>query len=224
MQDQNYIASFYGNTKTIAINSVLRKTYFLLALTIGFSALTATFGVMHNATVSPWLAIIGMFGLLFLTQALRNSRLGIAATFAFTGFMGYVLAPTLNFYLHNFTNGQALVLTALTGTAVIFLGLSLYTIISRKDFSFMGGFLFVAILAAFVASIAALVFHMPMLQVLVSGAFMLICSALIMFHTSQILNGGETNYIMATISIYVALLNIFVSLLNILGIFGGSRR
>jgi modulator of FtsH protease len=224
MQDQNYIASFYGNTRAISVNTVLRKTYFLLALTIGFSALTAAFGVIHNASISPWLAILGMFGLLFLTQALRNSPMGIVSAFAFTGFMGYVLAPTLSFFLHKFTNGQSLILTALAGTAIIFLGLSIYTIVSRKDFSFLGGFLFVAILAAFVASLAAMVFHMPTLQILVSGAFMLICSALIMFHTSQIINGGETNYIMATISIYVALLNIFVALLNILGIFGGNRR
>lgn len=221
---QNYSVTAKRDS-LITTNKVLRNTYFLLSLTLLCSAGTAYFAIASNAKfLGPFPTLIGMFGLLFLTQALRNSFWGIIATFAFTGFMGYVLAPTLTFYLHNYTNGGELILTALCGTGFIFLTLSAYTLISRKDFSFMNGFLFVAIMTAFIASLAGLIFQLPMLQLLVSGAFMLICSALIMVHTSAIIHGGETNYISATISLYVALLNIFVGLLNLLGVFAGNRR
>jgi len=165
-----------------------------------------------------------MFGLLFLTQSLRNSAWGLLAAFAFTGFMGYTLAPILNFYLHNFVNGAAIIGTSLGGTGIIFFALSAFVLVTRRDFSYLGGFLFAAIMVAFIASIAGIFFNMPLLQLIISGAFMLLCSGLILFHTSQIINGGETNYISATISLYVAIFNIFVSLLNILGIFGGSRN
>jgi modulator of FtsH protease len=210
---------------SIATHKVLRNTYFLLSLTLLCSAGTAYYAIISNVGfLGPLPTILGMFGLLFLTQLLRNSVWGIVATFAFTSFMGYVLAPTLTFYLHNFTNGGALILTALCGTGFIFLTLSAYALISRKDFSFLGGFLFVAIMAAFIASLASLIFNLPTLQLLISGVFMLICSALILFHTSNIINGGETSYISATISLYVALLNIFVGLLNLLGAFSGNRK
>lgn len=221
---QNYSISI-KNKSLITTHKVLRNTYFLLSLTLLCSAGTAYFAIAANTKfLGPLPTLLGMFGLLFLTQMLRNSFWGIIATFAFTGFMGYVLAPTLIFYLHNFTNGGELILTALCGTGFIFLALSAYTLISRKDFSFMGGFLFVAIMTAFIASLAGLIFQLPILQLLVSGVFMLLCSALIMFHTSSIIHGGETNYISATISLYVALLNIFVSLLNLLGAFAGNRK
>jgi modulator of FtsH protease len=224
MQTQEY-AVVQSNESVLATNKVLRNTYLLLSLTLLFSALVTLWGMARNVHYpGPILAIVGMFGLLFLTQALRNSAWGILSTFAFTGFMGYVLAPTLNFYIHNFSNGGELVLTALGGTGLIFFALSAYTLITRKDFSYLSGFLFVAIMIAFLASIAGLFFHMPMFQILISGAFMLICSGLIMVYTSAIIHGGERNYIVATISLYVALLNIFISLLNILGAFAGNRN
>lgn len=223
MQDFGYTIV---NRKESALetNVVLRKTYFLLSLTLLFSAATAMFGVVTGAMPSPLLTIFGMFGLLFLTRALSNSRWGLLAVFAFTGFMGYTLAPLLNMYLHNFTNGGALITTALGGTGVIFLALSAYVLISRKDFTYMGGFLFAAITVAFVASLIAIFTHAPMFQVLISGAFALISCGLILFQTSLILQGGEKNYIMATVGIYVAVFNLFVSLLNILGFFAGSNR
>lgn len=211
-------------TREIAINRVLRNTYFLLSLTLLFSALTAAYGVSIGARPGPIITLVGMFGLLFLTQALRNSKWGVAAVFAFTGFMGYTLAPLLGFYLHSFANGGALIMTALGGTGAIFLTLSGYVLVTRKDFSYMGGMLFVGITAAFILSLLGFFFHAPLFQIAISGVFMLLCSGLILFHTSQIVNGGEDNYITATISIYVALLNIFVSLLNILGFFAGSNR
>lgn len=209
----------------LASNEVLRKTYFLLSLTLLFSA-AISFVTMHGflPMPGPMLTIVGMFGLMFLAQALRNSRFGLSAVFAFTGFMGYALAPLLSVYLHTFSNGGALILTALGGTGVIFLALSLYVLITRKDFSYMGGFLFVAITAAFLASIASIFFSAPLLQVLVSCAFILISSGLILFQTSQIISGGERNYIMATISLYVSLFNLFISLLNVLSFFGGRRN
>lgn len=211
-------------TRSIAISKVLRNTYFLLSLTLIFSALTAFYGVATQAHPSAIITIVGMFGLMFLTQALRNSKWGLVAVFAFTGFMGYTLAPLLSFYLHNFVNGGALIMTALGGTGVIFFSLSAYVLVTRKNFSYMGGFLFAGITAAFLLSLLGFFFHMPIFQIVISGAFMLLCSALILFHTSQIIHGGEDNFIVATISIYVALLNIFISLLNILGFFAGSNR
>lgn len=210
---------------TLACNQVLRKTYFLLSLTLLFSA------TISSITLKGWLpmpgfglTLIGMFGLMFLAQALRNSKWGLSAVFAFTGFMGYALAPLLNAYLHAFSNGGTLIITALGGTGFIFLTLSLYVLITKKDFSYLGGFLFVAVSIAFIASIASLFFNAPLLPVLVSSAFILISSGLILFQTSQIIYGGERNYIMATISLYVSLFNLFISLLNVLSFFSGRRN
>lgn len=209
----------------LACNQVLRKTYFLLSLTLLFSAAIA-FVTLQGLFPMPGfgLTLIGMFGLMFLAQALRNSKWGLFAVFAFTGFMGYALAPLLNAYLQTFSNGGTLIITALGGTGVIFLTLSLYILITKKDFSYLGGFLFVAVSIAFLASIASLFFSALLLPVLVSCAFILISSGLILFQTSQIIYGGERNYIMATISLYVSLFNLFISLLNVLSFFGGSRR
>lgn len=209
----------------LATNSVLRNTYFLLSLTLLFSAAVATIAMMTNAPAPGILVfLVGMFGLSFLTNALRNSGWGLIAAFAFTGFLGYCLGPILNAYLHNYVNGMQIVMAALGGTGVIFLALSAYVLMTKKDFSYLGGFLFAAVLVAFMAGIAAMLFNMPMLQIVVSGAFALISSGLILFHTSQLIHGGEDNYIMATISIYVALFNLFISLLNILGVFSNSRE
>jgi modulator of FtsH protease len=206
-------------------NQVLRKTYCLLSLTLLFSAVIATV-TMAGFLPMPGLGltIIGMFGFMFLAQSLRNSKWGLSAVFAFTGFMGYTLAPILQAYLHTFTNGGTLIITALGGPGIIFLALSLYTLITRKDFSYLGGFLFVAISVAFLASIASIFLNLSILPVLVSCAFILISSGLILFQTSQIIYGGERNYIMATISLYVSLFNLFISLLNVLSFFGGRRN
>jgi len=224
MQTENY-ASTATKESILATNKVLRNTYLLLSATLIFSAITTIIAMATNAHYpGPIFSIIGMFGLLFLTQALRKSAWGLLSIFAFTGFMGYILAPTLNFYLHTFSNGGTLILTALGGTGIIFFALSAYTLVTRKDFSYMGGFLFVAIMVAFLGSIAGLFLHLPMLQLIISAAFMLICSGLIMFYTSAIIHGGERNYIMATIALYIALLNIFMSLLNLLGAFSGNRN
>ena len=208
----------------LEINSVLRNTYLLLSLTLLFSAGTAWYAMSINAApVGLIMFLVGIFGLSFLTRALSNSPWGILAAFAYTGFLGYVLGPILNFYIHGFSNGGQLVMTALGATGMIFLGLSAYAITSRKNYSYMGGFLFVAILTAFLMGIGAVVFQMPMLHLFVSGLFCLISSAYILYTTSAIIHGGERNYIMATIALYAQLFNLFLSLLNILSFFYGNR-
>jgi len=168
------------------------------------------------------ITLVGYFGLLYLTTKFSNSALGLAFIFLFTGFMGLTLGPILNMYLHAFANGQQLVMTALAGTGVIFFGLSGYALITRQDFSFMTGFLFSGILVAFLLGIGAIVFSIPALSLAVSAMFILLMSGMILYQTSEIIHGGETNYILATISLYVSIYNLFLSLLQILGIFGGD--
>ncbi len=227
MRSQN-ISVTRGANATVEINRVLRNTYFLLSLTLLFSAGTATLALLSNATsIGPLGLIVGMFGLYFLTVWLRNSAWGILAIFAYTGFLGYTLGPILNFYIHNFSNGAQIIGTALGSTGLIFLGLSAYVLTTRKDFSYLGGFITAAIITAFILSLGALFFNMPLLQLIISGAFAVISSAFILYTTSQIIHDGERNYIMATISLYMAIFNLFVSLLRIFGAFsgnGGSRN
>jgi modulator of FtsH protease len=217
----------YSNVATtqqsvLASNKVLRNTYMLLAATLLFSAVTAGFAVASNAPPLNFLIVIGgYFGLLFLTQALRNSAWGILSVFALTGFMGYTLGPIINLYL-SLPNGSEIVMTAMGGTAVIFLALSGYALVSQKNFSFLGGFVMVGVLVAFLASLAAIFFQMPGLSLAVSAMFILLMSAMILWQTSEIIHGGETNYIMATVTLYIAIYNLFISLLQILGVMGGD--
>jgi modulator of FtsH protease len=186
-------------------------------MTLLFSAATAGISMTMNLPVfNPILTLVGYFGLLFLTTKFRNSSLGLLFVFMLTGFMGMTLGPILNMYMGT-ANGDQLVMTALGGTGVIFLGLSGYALTSRKDFSFMGGFLMVGILVAFLAGIGAMIFSMPILSLAVSGMFILLMSGLILYQTSEIIHGGETNYIMATVTLYISIYNMFLSLLHILG-------
>jgi modulator of FtsH protease len=206
----------------LATNKVLRNTYMLLSLTLLFSALTAGFAMATNAPPLHWLITLGgYFGLLFVVTRLRNSVWGLAAVFALTGFLGYTLGPILNFYL-SLPNGSQVVMTALAGTGAIFLALSGYALVSRKDFSFMGSFLMVGILVAFLAGLGAMLFNIPMLSLAVSAMVVLLMSGMILWQTSDIIHGGETNYIMATVTLYITIFNLFVSLLQILGIFSGD--
>ncbi len=204
-------------------NRVLRNTYFLLSLTLLFSAAMAGVSMMLNLP-QPGILItfVGYFGLLFLTSKFRNSSLGMLFVFMLTGFMGMTLGPIINMYLNTFSNGSELVMTALGGTGVIFLGLSGYALTTKKDFSFIGGFLMIGILVAFLASLGALFFHIPALSLAVSAMFILLMSGMILYETSAIIHGGETNYIMATVSLYVSIYNLFLSLLQLLGAFSGE--
>jgi len=201
----------------LATNKVLRNTYLLLSMTLLFSAVTAGVSAALNLP-HPGLIItlVGYFGLLFLTTKFRDSVAGLGFVFLLTGFMGYTLGPIINAYLQ-LPNGHEVVMMAMGGTAAIFLALSAYAVTTRKDFSYMGGFLMVGILVAFLAGLAAIFFSMPALSLAVSAMFVLLMSGLILFQTSQIINGGETNYIMATVTLYVALFNLFTSLLHLLG-------
>ncbi|MBP6103908.1 MAG: Bax inhibitor-1/YccA family protein [Gammaproteobacteria bacterium] len=208
----------------IETNSVIRNTYMLLGLTLGFSAFTAWFAMLSNARPMGLLVLPIYMGLLFMTQALRNSAWGIASIFAFTGFMGYTLGPLLNMAIQGFSNGPQLIMTSLGLTAFIFFCLSAYALTTRKDFSYMGGFLFVASTVAFVACLALAFFPIPGLYLMVCAGFVLLASGMILFETSRIIHGGEQNYIMATISLYVSIYNLFISLLQLLMIFAGNRR
>jgi modulator of FtsH protease len=207
---------------TLATNKVLRNTYSLLSMTLIFSALVAGTSMMLNLP-HPGLVLTlgGYFGLLYLTSKYKDSAKGLAFVFALTGFMGYTLGPMLNSYL-SLPNGGQIVMTAMAGTGIIFLGLSAYALTSRKDFSFMGGFLMVGILVAFLAGIGAMFFEMPGLSLAVSAMFVLLMSGLILYQTSEIINGGETNYIMATVTLYVSIFNLFTSLLHLLGAMGNN--
>ena len=207
----------------VEVNKVLRNTYALLSITLLFSAITATLS-MVNQWPHPGLIItlVGYFGLLFLARRFRNSALGIVFVFALTGFMGLTLGPIISFYLTALPNGGQIVMTAMGGTGIIFLGLSAYALTTRKDFSFLGGMLFAGILVAFLAGLGAIIFSIPALSMAVSAMFILLMSGLILYQTSQIIHGGETNYIMATVTLYVAIYNLFLSLLHLLGIFSSD--
>lgn len=201
----------------LATNRVLRNTYALLSMTLLFSAATAGLSVALNLPhPGLLLTLVGYFGLLFLTTRFRNSGLGLVFVFALTGFMGLTLGPIVSAYL-SLPNGGQLVMTALGGTGAIFIGLSAYALTSRRDFSFLGGFLMAGILVAFLAGLGAFFFEMPMLSLAVSAMFVLLMSGLILFETSQIINGGETNYVMATVTLYISIYNLFLSLLQLLG-------
>ena len=215
------ISTARSESQILATNKVLKNTYALLAMTLLFSAAAAGVSMVMNVPHFGLLTLVGYFALLFLTTKFRDSGLGLLFVFMLTGFMGLTLGPILNMYLAT-ANGSQLVMTALGGTGAIFLALSGYVLTTRKDFSFMGGFLMVGILVAFLAGLGALVFSMPILSLAVSGMFILLMSGMILYQTSEIIHGGETNYIMATVSLYISIYNLFLSLLQILGAFSGD--
>ena len=219
---ENYSSSI-SSTSSISINKVLRNTYMLLSMTLLFSALMA--GVSMTVNVGHMASMICSFGALGLIWLVlpraANSIAGIGVVFAITGLLGFGLGPLLNAYL-SLANGAELIATSLGGTGIIFLALSAYVLTTKKDFSFMGGFLMVGIVLAVVASLANIFLAIPALSLAVSAAIIMIMSGFILFDTSRIVNGGETNYIMATVSLYLSLYNIFVSLLQILGVFGSD--
>jgi len=210
-------------TPVLSANRVLRNTYWLLSLTLLFSAgvaaVTAALRLPHPGIV---ITLIGYFGLLFLTARLRDSGWGLLSVFGLTGFMGYTLGPVISHYLA-MPNGHQVVMMAMGSTAAIFLGLSAYATASRRDFSFMGGFLMVGIVVAFLAGLGAIFFAVPALALTVSAVFVLLMAGLILYQTSQIIHGGETNYIMATVTLYVSIFNLFTSLLHLLGMGGGDE-
>jgi modulator of FtsH protease len=223
MQEKSlYTADITGLDSVLSTNKVLKNTYMLLGMTLTFSAVTASvsmaMGLSHGAGLI--LMLVG-FGLLFVVNRMADTSKGLIAIFAFTGVMGASIGPMLNYYLA-LPNGPGLVMQALGGTALVFFGLSAYALTTRKDFSYMGGFLFVGLLVAVVASIANIFLGIPALSLTISAAIVMIMSGLILFDTSRIINGGETNYIRATVSLYLDIYNLFIHLLHLLTALGGD--
>lgn len=211
-----------SRTSALSTNRVLRNTYLLLGATLGFSAVMAGVSMALNVPHFGLLTLLVYFGLLFAVTKTQDSAWGILWTFALTGFLGLTLGPILNAYLTMLPNGSQIVMTALGTTAIAFLGLSAYAVTSKRDFSFMGGFLAIGAIGAFALAMIAVVggmfgYAMPTLALVASGMFLLVSGGLMLWQTSEIINGGETNYIRATVTLYVSIYNMFLSLLHLLG-------
>ena len=216
----NQVPSLATTTESsvVSTNKVLRNTYLLLGATLAFSAFTAYLAyAFEMRPMNVWVMLGGYFALLFGTMRTRESAWGLLFVFLLTGFLGLTLGPIVNFYVRFLPNGGQIVMLALGTTAITFLGLSAYAVVSRRDFNFMAGFLTIGALAAFVLGLAAYFFHLSTLSLAVSGMFVLVSSGFILFETSAIIHGGETNYISATVTLYVSIYNLFLSLLRLLG-------
>ena len=219
---ENVIAHSGG--QVVSSNKVLKNTYLLLSATLGFSALMAVFSMAIGVPPIAYLvAVIAAMVLgIFVLPRTANSTSGIGVIFLITGLLGFGLGSILSMYLA-LPNGPQVIATAFAGTGIIFLGLSGYALTTKRDFSFMGGFLFAGMMVVVLAMIANIFLQMPALSLAVSGGIILIMSGFILFDTSRIIQGGETNYIMATYGLYLSIFNIFISLLQILGIMGGDE-
>ncbi|AMN47201.1 membrane protein [Steroidobacter denitrificans] len=220
---QSYPSNIAGSSvsaQALAANKVLRSTYLLLGATLAFSALMAGVAMALNIPHFGLVTLVGYFGLLFAVHKTQNSAWGLLWVFALTGFMGLTLGPILNAYLQFLPNGSQIIMTAFGTTAISFLGLSAYAVKSQRDFSFMGGFLVVGAIGAFALGLVAYFFNLPNVALVVSGLFLVVSAGLILFQTSTIVRGGERNYIMATVTLYVSLYNMFLSLLHLLGAAG----
>ena len=217
MQEQNYVLN-HAQVEQQEVSRVLRNTYGLLAMTLAFSGLVAYFAQQMNAKPLGFVVmLVGFYGLFFLAAKLRNSPWGLLVAFALTGFMGYSLGPMLNRYL-DMPNGSEVVSSAFAMTALVFFGLSAYVLTTRKDMSFLSGFITAGFFVLLGAVAASFFFEISGLQLAISAGFVLFSSACILFQTSAIIQGGERNYIMATISLYISIYNLFVSLLQLLGV------
>ncbi len=223
MQEKSlYDINTAGMESVVSTHKVLKNTYLLLGMTLAFSAVTAgismAVGLPQGAALI--LTLVG-FGLLFVVHKMADTSKGLLAIFAFTGVMGASIGPMLNYYLA-MPGGPALVMQALGGTALVFFALSAYALTTRKDFSYMGGFLMVGLLVAVVAMIANIFLAIPALSLTISAAVVMIMSGMILWDTSRIINGGETNYIRATVALYLDIYNLFIHLLHLLTALGGD--
>ncbi|MBK5970901.1 MULTISPECIES: Bax inhibitor-1/YccA family protein [Thiorhodovibrio] len=210
-----------GASSAVAANKVLKNTYLLLSATLGFSAVMAM--ISMALAMPPWVYMVSVIGAMllgmFVLPRAAQSASGIGVIFLITGMLGFGLGSILSMYMA-LPNGPSIIATAFGGTALIFLGLSGYALTSKRDFSFLGGFVFAGMMVLLVAIVANLFLNMPALSLAISGAIILLMSAFILFDTSRIARGEETNYIMATYGIYLSIFNIFISLLQILGVMG----
>ena len=212
----------------LATNKLIKNTYILLSLTLLFSAMMAGVAMATNAPplMTGWLGVIiwmgAVFGLTMVINAMRNSAWALLPTFALTGFLGYTLGPILSLYLA-LPNGSQIVMTALGITAITFLGLSGYALTTRRDFSFMRGFLMAGMIVAVVAIIANLFLHVAALSLAISSVVVLLMAGMILHDTSRMVNGGETNYIMATVGMYLNIYNMFIHLLSLVAALSGDN-
>ncbi|MFY8273384.1 Bax inhibitor-1/YccA family protein [Pseudoalteromonas sp. SSDWG2] len=217
MAFNNSYSSAQPVMSTIETNKVLKNTYFLLAMTLAFSAVTAGISMAINPPFFTGLICsLVAFGMLFIINKKAETASGVLWVFAFTGVLGFGLGPLLNHYVA-MANGPMLIMQALGSTALIFFGLSAYALTTKKDFSFMGGFLTVGLIAVIVISIVNIFIGSSVMFMALNAAVVLIMSGLILFDTSRIINGGETNYVRATVGLYLNIYNLFTSLLHLLG-------
>lgn len=205
-----------ARSSLLSTHKVLRNTYFLLALTLAFSALTATAStVLMLPAPGLLLMLVGFYGLMFLTYRLADRPAGILAVFALTGFMGYTLGPILSSFIAS--GAGDLIMLALGGTALVFFCCSAYVLTTRKDMSFLSGMMMAGFVVLLLAVVANLFLQLPALSLAISALFILFSTGAILWETSNIIHGGETNYIRATVGLYVSLYNLFISLLSLLG-------
>ncbi len=221
MNDNFYSQRQESYSGALSTNKVLRNTYFLLSLTLLWSAIVAGVAMVFNLPRVNWIImLVGFYGLLYLTEKNRNNTKGLALSFVFTGFLGYTLGPILNMYVG--AGMEHVIATALGGTALTFLGCSAYALTTKRDLSFLNGILMAGFIAIIVMVLANLFFKLPMISLAISGMFVLFSSAAILLTTQNIVRGGETSYISATITLYVSIYNLFLSLLQILGIMNSN--
>ena len=224
MSNQAHISTTQRNESVLQTNKVLRNTYMLLGLTLAFSALTAFLSASMNLPHPGFIiTLVGFYGLLFLVHKTANSAMGLLSVFALTGFMGYTLGPILGMISAIGPAGDQIIMTALGGTALIFFALSAYVLTTKKDMSFLGGMMMALFVVLIVAFIANIFLNMPALQLTLSALFILFSAGAILMQTSAIIHGGERNYVLATVTLYVSIYNIFVSLIQILMAFGGDE-
>ncbi|WP_411358401.1 Bax inhibitor-1/YccA family protein [Pseudidiomarina salilacus] len=224
MNNQVHVSTTQRGESVLQTNKVLRNTYMLLGLTLAFSAFTAflaaSMGLPHPGLI---ITLVGFYGLLFLVHKTANSAMGLVSVFALTGFMGYTLGPILGMISAIGPQGTEIIMTALGGTALIFFALSAYVLTTKKDMSFMGGMMMAGFFVLIALFVANLFLNMPVLGLALSGLFILFSAGAILMQTSAIIHGGERNYVLATVTLYVSIYNIFVSLLNLLMAFGGDE-
>ncbi|MER0217156.1 MAG: BAX inhibitor (BI)-1/YccA family protein [Nitrosomonas sp.] len=217
--NQNYSTVSQRSTSAIATNKVLRNTYLLLSMTLLFSGFTAALSMLMNTPPMTYLISVigGMVIAMFVLPRFANSPAGIGIVFLITGMLGFGLGPVLSMYA-SLPNGGNIITLSLGGTGVIFMGLSAYALATKKDFSFLGGFLMVGFLLVLLAALANIFLQIPAMSLMISAVVIMIMSGFILHDTSRIIHGGETNYVLATIGLYMTIFNIFISLLQILGI------
>ena len=221
--NQNYSTVMRSASSAVLTNKVLRNTYLLLSLTLLFSGLTAALSMFLNMPPMTYLISVigGMVIAMFVLPRFANSTAGIGIVFLITGLLGFGLGPILTMYA-SLPNGNNIITISLAGTGVIFMGLSVYALVTRKDFSFLGGFLMIGFLLILLAALANIFLQIPAMSLMISAAVILTMSGFILYDTSRIIHGGETNYVLSTIGLYMTIFNIFISLLQILGIMGND--